>query len=109
MRIVEKKEVTTVKVEEVIVGRKCDICNRDIEPVHPGAKYPEYNYFVIHTWHDDWGNDSVDSHERKDACCPECVMHYVKGYVEEAHKESRNSKVIEITHVRDLKEGAYND
>ena len=109
MRIVERKEVTTVKVEEVIVGRKCDICNRDIEQVHPGVKNPEYNYFVIHTWHDDWGNDSVDSHERMDACCPECAMRYANGYIEEAYKEKWNTRRIEIAHVSNLKEGAYND
>ena len=40
------------------------------------------SYVYIHTWHNDWGNDSVDSHERGDYC-KECAKSFVTKYVEE--------------------------
>lgn len=103
MKISERKEVTHVTVDEVIVGRKCDVCGKDIEKSRDGMNY---NYFVIHTHHCDWGNDSVDSHEYYDACCPECVMKFTKDYVEDSFVRMYNSKVIEIEHVRTLADGA---
>lgn len=103
MRLVERKEVTKVVMDDVIVGRRCDICNKDIKKIHDNRNY---NYFVIHTYHSDWGNDSIDSHEYYDACCPECVMTFARRYVEESFKRIFNSRVIEIKHVRSLEEGS---
>ena len=99
MKITEKKEVTHVTVDEVIVGRKCDVCGKEIEKSYDGRNY---NYFVIHTHHSDWGNDSVDSHKYYDACCPACVMKFTKDYVEDSFVRMFNSKVIEIEHVRSI-------
>ena len=104
MKITEKKEVTHVTVDEVIVGRKCDICGKSIEKT--GAFY---NYFVIHTWHHDWGNDSIESHRYKVACCPECVMKFTQEYVEESFTRPCNSREMEISHVRWLNDGATDD
>ena len=91
MKIEERKEVTRTTVESVLVGRKCDFCGKDVNP---------RNYFVIATHHSDWGNDSVDSWEYKDACCPECVMPFTQTYVADAYKNDCNTHVIEIRHVR---------
>lgn len=104
MRITERKEVTRVEVEEVIVGRKCDICGSEIK------KHKEYgyNYFVIHTWHHDWGNDSIESHEYRDACCPDCVMTFTKDYINESYETVSNTREIEIEHVQSLEQGASN-
>ena len=104
MQIVERKEVTHVTVDEVIVGRKCDICGKNIEKPR-GER--NYNYFVIHTWHSDWGNDSIDSHQYYDACCPKCVMKFTKEYIEQSFSERTNTKEIEISHVRTLSDGAF--
>ena len=98
MKITERREVTHVTVDEVIIGRKCDICSAEIKK----ERYGKYNYFCIHTWHHDWGNDSVDSHEYEDACSPECVMKFTEQYIKDAH----GSESIEIKHVKALEEGA---
>ena len=104
MKITEKKEVTHVTVDEVIVGRKCDICGKEIKKSRDNYSY---NYFVIHTYHSDWGNDSIESHECFDACCPECVVMFSSDYICDAFKYTNNSKVIEIKHIRTLEDGAH--
>ena len=82
MKIEETKEVTQTVLKAVITGRKCDICGSEIKPI----KFPanQYNYFVIHTCHSDWGNDSVDSHEYYDACSPECAIEFTDKYLRNA-------------------------
>lgn len=102
MRIIERKKVTHVEVEDVIIGRKCDICGSNITE----SEREGYNYFLIHTWHNDWGNDSIDSHEYKDACSPECVMKFTEEYVRDSFIRKFNTKSIEIEHVRSLADGA---
>lgn len=102
MRIIERKKVTHVEVEDVIIGRKCDICGSSITE----SKREGCNYFLIHTWHNDWGNDSVDSHEYKDACSPECVMKFTGEYVRDSFIRKFNTESIEIEHVRSLADGA---
>lgn len=104
MKITERKEVTHVEVEEVIVGRKCDICNKEITKFDNTGNY---NYFLIHVWHNDWGNDSIESHRYMDACSPECVLKYVEEYVQNSYNHPYNSKHIEIKHIRSLKEGSW--
>lgn len=107
MTITERKEVVKTEVEDVLIGRKCDICKKEILPIEEGKPYHgQYNYFVIHTWHSDWGNDSVDSHEYLDACCPECVNKYVENYIKAAYERVCNTKSIEINHARTLEKGA---
>ena len=103
VKITERKEVTHTVTEEVIIGRKCDICEKPIEVSQDGLNY---NYFIIHTYHYDWGNDSIESHEYMDACCPECVMKFTKKYIEDSFKRITNTRIVEIRHVRSLNEGA---
>ena len=105
MRITETKEVTHVEVEDVLIGRKCDICGKDILPLK-GIYSEQYNYFKITTHHSDWDMDSVYSWEYFDACCPECVMKFTEKYIKDAFDKHTNSKEIEIEHVRCLENGA---
>ena len=100
MKITEKKEVIKKQIERVIVGAKCDLCKKPIEKID----CHNYNYFVVHTWHNDWGNDSVDSHQYQDACSPECVMKMLKPYLEYAYKHPYNSMGVEVTHERSIEE-----
>jgi hypothetical protein len=102
MKITERKEVTHTIIEEVIVGRKCDICGKTINCVD---RLGNYNFFTIHTWHNDWGNDSCESHEYLDACSPECVMKFTEEYIRKSFEQVYNSKQIEIEHVRGVGEG----
>ena len=90
MKITEKREVTKKVIEDVLLGRKCDICGKQIEKIQSGF----YNYFVIHTWHHDWGNDSCESHEYKDACSPECVMNFTQTYISDAYVRPFNTHEI---------------
>ena len=103
MKITERKEVTHVEIKDVIIGRKCDICGGNITESKSGG----YNYFLIHTWHNDWGNDSIDSHEYMDACSPECVMKFTEEYVRDSFIRKSNTKSIEIEHVMSLADGAH--
>ena len=102
MKIKRTKEVIKHSVEEVITGRKCDICGNDILPVNGNT----YNYFYIVTNHFDWGNDSIDSFEYFDACSPACVLKFVKESIEDAYDEYLNTREIKVIHVHDLKDGA---
>ena len=105
MQITERREVTRVQVEDVLIGRRCDVCGGEIVKE---AEFPHwYNYFVIRTHHSDWGNDSIDSLELKDACCAECALKYAGEYIRDAYKRVRDTETIEIEHVNSLEAGAY--
>lgn len=101
MRVVETREITKVMMEEVTVERICDNCGKEITVSHITGLGNQYNYFRITTHHHDWGNDSIDSYESYDACCPECALEMTKKYVTNAY-EGCNTKTIEIEHVRGL-------
>lgn len=103
-KITETKKVVHEEIKEVLVGRTCDFCKKPIEK----DKYYGFNYFVVHTWHNDWGNDSIDSHEYMDACCAECALKFATKYIQDAFARPINSHEIEIKHVRSLEEGAEN-
>lgn len=68
---------TTRKVEYI----RCDKCHKKILP----SKYrnKKSSYIHIHTWHNDWGNDSIESHERNEYC-KECAKLIVAEYIEHA-------------------------
>lgn len=105
MRVTETKEITKVIKEEVTVKRICDNCEKEIVMSYItglGDKY--YNYFHITTHHHDWGNDSIDSYESYDACCPACALEMAKKYLINAYS-GHNTKEIEIEHVRSLESG----
>ena len=65
---------TIRKVEYI----RCDKCQKKIMP----AKYREEknNYIHIHTWHNDWGNDSIESDKRNDYC-KDCAKQVVAEYI----------------------------
>ena len=77
----EEKQVEIKTVSErQIEYMRCDKCGKKITPY----KYKEkQNQFVrIHTYHNDWGNDSIDSHEYHDYCV-ECAKEVVAEYISE--------------------------
>ena len=87
MNITER--VTVEVVKEVVIGKLCDICNRQVDVK---------NYFKITIGHYDWGNDNIDSVEYKDACCPACVMKFTEEYIKGAYNNPHNTKYIEVEH-----------
>ena len=74
----EEKQVQIVNERQVEYIR-CDKCGKKIIP----CKYKEdqNQYVYIHTYHNDWGNDSVDSSESHDYCV-ECAKKVVAEYIE---------------------------
>ena len=78
---------TVRKIEYI----RCDKCNKKILP----SKYREEksNYVHIHTWHNDWGNDSVDSHEYGDYC-KDCAKEVIAEYISKAN----GTEELELEH-----------
>lgn len=104
MRVVETKEITKVIEEEVTVKRICDNCGKEITISRRTGYGDEHNYFHITTHHYDWGNDSIESYEHYDACCPQCALEMAEKYLAKAYK-GNNTKEIDIEHVRSLNSG----
>ena len=65
---------TVRKVEYI----RCDKCNKKILPSKNREK--KNNYIHIQTWHNDWGNDSIDSLKRNDYC-KDCAKQVVAEYI----------------------------
>lgn len=75
----EEKEVQVQTVNKRYVEyMRCDRCRKKIMPCKFTEK--ESQYVHIHTWHNDWGNDSIDSHEYHDYCV-ECAKEVVSEYI----------------------------
>lgn len=75
------EEITREVIKQTVRKVKyirCDKCGKKILP----SKYREENssYIHIHTWHNDWGNDSIDSHEYGDYC-KDCAKQVVAEYI----------------------------
>ena len=93
--IYQEKRQTVIR--EVVVGKKCDVCFKDIPPT--SRKFPRVShpYFGITTHHSDWGNDSVDSFEYFHACSPACALKLATEYLNEDF-DGHHSREIEIKH-----------
>ena len=78
---------TVRKIEYI----RCDKCNKKILP----SKYREEksNYIHIHTSHNDWGNDSSDSHEYGDYC-KDCAKEVIAEYISKAN----GTEELELEH-----------
>lgn len=72
-------KVTTKRIRNVEYIR-CDRCKKKIYP----SKYrnKDSEYVNVHTWHNDWGNDSIDSHEYFDLC-KDCAKEFVAEYIDD--------------------------
>lgn len=91
------KELKQIIVKDVVVGKKCDVCFKDIPPTKRGFPRKNVPYYEITTHHNDWGNDSVDSYEHYHACSPECALKFAGEYIND-NFEGCNSQTIEIEH-----------
>lgn len=66
-------QTRTVKMVEqkVVVRVTCDACGKTSDPNPDG-----WHHFS--SYHGDWGNDSVDSHDDHDACSFACYLSIVR-------------------------------
>lgn len=85
-----KKEFEEKTVTQKVCVKKttiCDVCGKEITG----------EYYDVTTSHSDWGRDSVDSIEYKDACSVECLRKLFDKYIE-ISAGGLNSQKIEIEH-----------
>lgn len=91
------------EVDEVISSEfVCDVCGkkgvyensswRDVV----GNQYEESHYYSIFTGHRDWGNDSGDSEETKQACCTECLLKIFTNWLNDDFFTSSDTAFIHI-------------
>lgn len=71
------KEVVTNLVRKLTYV-ECDECSKKI--IADIGDSDSTRYVRVHTWHNDWGNDSVESHEYYDLC-PECATKFITSYI----------------------------
>lgn len=83
--MIRMKQASIKKViyedENVIEKVICDKCRKEIQP-SIGWEYDsvESQYVTVHTWHNDWGNDSCDS-DSINQYCHSCAAEVIKEYV----------------------------
>lgn len=101
------KKITQKVVKEVAetidsVGI-CDICGKEFnyEPGFWGKKVAEYYHIV--TGHLDWGNDSCDSIEHKDACSEECLSRFTQEWLKDEDVIKSNTAYININKARHVR------
>lgn len=96
MKYLGEEKVVEVKtqVERPVLYVKCNKCKKIIKPDR--YKSRDNRYVYIHTWHSDWGNDSIESHEYKDYC-PECAKEVVADYIADA--EGTEELELSIEHL----------
>ena len=99
------EEVTRKVVEQTvrpIEYIRCDKCEKKIVPCDM-YKSNKCDYIRVHTWHNDWGNDSIESHEYKDLC-KECAKEFVADYI----THCSGSEELELQHEYLGKNETYN-
>ena len=74
----KRVEIKTI-FERPVEYIRCDKCGKKIIPNKFHSE--ESQYIHIHTYHNDWGNDSVDSHEYNDYCI-KCAKEIVVDYID---------------------------
>lgn len=88
----------------------CDICGKDFNYKPWLYKDRIASYYHIRTGHHDWGNDSCESVEYRDACCDECLSRFTQEWLKDEDVICSNTAFIEINKDRHiLKEIKKND
>lgn len=92
MRKKEVKEI--IKTKNITKEISCDQCLKVICDSDTN-KDSTLSFFTGHTFHNEWGNDSIDSHNYIDVCGLDCLLKYTKGYF----KESEGTESLEVEKV----------
>ena len=74
----------------------CDICGEEFnyKPWLDNDKIA--SYYHIKTGHYDWGNDSCESIESRDACCDGCLSKFIQDWLRDKDVARSNTAYIEI-------------
>ena len=70
-------EIVTNRINK-LTHVECDECAKKI--VAGVYDSDSTRYIRVHTWHNDWGNDSVESHKYYDLCL-ECAAKFVSSHI----------------------------
>lgn len=81
----------------------CDVCGKELQYAQTKFVSPVAVYYEITTGHHDWGNDSCESIEHKDACCDECLSRFIQEWLQNADVIESNTAYIDIRKTRDWK------
>lgn len=90
--------VKQVLYREAVVGKRCDVCGKEIPPTPDKFPRKEIPFFRVTIGHNDWGNDSGDSVEHLHACSPVCALQLAHEQLHEDF-EGNHTRYIEIEHV----------
>lgn len=92
MRDNKYEERTITRTERVLVRSEllCGMCRKKIGRCN--------GYWKAHAWHDDWGNDSIESHEHFDVCSTECLIKKFEEYCTDSSQSDYNTWQIEVEH-----------
>lgn len=76
----------------------CDVCGKEFNYHEEGLnKTKRATYYHIVTGHHDWGNDSCDSIEFRDACCDECLSRFIQEWLKDKNVIRSDTAYIEIS------------
>ena len=78
------KQETREVVSKTLESIECDRCGAIIGIKEARKGNYKAKYFHVVTYHNDWGNDSIDSTEFYDFCSYECLEKDLKKYYEKA-------------------------
>lgn len=95
---VQIKTVIERPVEAII----CDNCGIKILPYPYHHKQNQYVH--IHTWHHDWGHDSIESDEHNEycvSCAKEVVAEYIENICGTEELELENHYLVPSDTVRE--------
>lgn len=83
-----KHEAAESVIKKVVVRTECDGCGK-IEGPDP------YGWLNFSSYHHDWGNDSIDSHDRWDVCSFGCYLTVVRRVFEDYGEQRRPTLEID--------------
>lgn len=99
------KEVEEIESEVII----CDVCGKELRYTQKTFMGSVAEYYKITTGHYDWGNDSCESIEHKDACCDECLSIFTQKWLKNSDVIASNTAYIEIHKARHLRKAVQNE
>lgn len=66
----------------------CDACGKTVDGE------PESGWHHFGSYHSDWGNDSIESHEEWDVCSFECYLRIVRRCVEDYGERTHEATLV---------------
>ena len=92
------------EVEEIVRSFVvCDVCGKKAPIFNRFSGEVYQRYYSVTIWHSDWGNDSCDSYDEKQACSYQCALKLAENWFEE-NSDSETAHCDIEAHTRMYKE-----